>query len=156
MVVAIVTRFLWCHVCFLPALLCPLLCWDPWAFVGPKLNILRRESRSMATVRAAGRPNCSDWDMQGEGGGWEGRGRDSGLWNTVPKNSSPQSVPQGPGKERHSLGLFKNGKPSSVIPDSPRLLSRECLPFYWCFLPKERKVCTVKRSRTLAIETCML
>lgn len=45
-----VTRFLGCHVCFLPALLCPLLCWDPRAFVGPRLNILRRESQSIAVT----------------------------------------------------------------------------------------------------------
>lgn len=109
-VVSIFTSFLWCHVCSLPALLYVFLCWESWAFVGSRLNILWLESQSITTVRVSGQAQLLSFRNRREeketernmAGTW-------GLETIALKISAHRMYHQAQEKIRHSLWLFKMG-----------------------------------------------
>lgn len=106
MVVSTFTSFLWCHVCFLPALLYLCLCWEPWASVGSRPNILCCVSRSITTIRVSVQTHCSNLETDGGKADWKERGWDLGLQKTVLKNSTPWRVPPDQGENETLTQAF--------------------------------------------------
>lgn len=109
-VVSIFTSFLWCHVCSLPALLYVFPCWESWAFVGPRLNILWLESPSITTVRVSGQTQLL-W-FRNRRGEKETERNMAGTWGLETlhwKVQPAEMYHQAREKIRHSLRQFKMG-----------------------------------------------
>lgn len=155
-VVSIFTSFLWCHVCSLPALLYVFLCWESWAFVGPRLNILWLESPSITTVVSLGRPNCSDLEIEGGKRKLKGTWQGLGAWKHCIGKFSPQKCTT---RTRKRLDIYSGNLKWETYFGYSRFtasLVKGMLTILLVLSSWEKKACgkifTVKRSHALTIE----